>query len=273
MGFPVIAYKSFLRETTTVITDPGTETGFAIASIKDMKSYTLWKSNQTAAAINIDSDCGASTTQNGDYIALVNHNLFTLGATVRVLADTVSPAATQVLAATTPTEDTVTYLPFTAPTAKRYWRITINHSALPFAAKPYIGEIFLGMRTTCTEFATPVFDPYFRDVEVMGDRSEGGHFLAASLRGQIHRGTLELGGPAGVTRAFHDSDLTPFKQNHADPRYPFVFVLDPDDSAFKTPRYVKLPDSARIERKAVGGGWSGRLTFMMPLEEAMMEAA
>ena len=271
MGFPVIGYKSFLRESTTVITDPGTETGFAIASIKDMKSYTLWKSNQTAAAINIDIDTGASSNQNGDYIALVNHNLFTLGATVRVLADTVSPAAVQVLAATTPTSDGVTYLPFTAPGTKRYWRITINHSALPFAAKPYIGEIFLGMRTTLPEFLTSDFEPFFTQYEVAGDRSEGGHFLAATIRGEKHMGTLEFGGPAGVVRSFHDSDLTSFANTHGMKRRPFVFVIDPDDSVFNRAFYIKMTDSGDLVRRAVGGGWSGRMTFGMPVETAFME--
>lgn len=272
MAFPIIAYDSMLRLTTTTVTDPGTETGFSITALYDLKAYQFWKSNQTAAAINIDIDTGAGG-KNGDYIALVNHNLFTLGATVRVLADTVSPAAVQVMAATALPEDTVSLLTFTAPGAKRYWRITINHAALPFASKPYAAEIFLGMKTTLPEYLAPSFDPFFKGVEVSGNRSEGGHFLAATTRGQSHRGTLNFGGDAGIVRSFFTSDLNAFLDTHALLRRPFIFTVDTADTDFDSARYVKMPDDADAPRLAVGGSHSGRLTFSLPVEEAFMETA
>jgi len=270
MAFPIIGYRSMLGLSTTTITDPGTETGFSIASLHDMKSYTLWKSDQTASAVNIDIDAGAGG-ENADYIALVNHNLNTLGATVRVLADTVDPPLVEVLAAVTPDEDTVTYISFTAPGAKRYWRITINHAALPFSDKPNIGDCYMGMKTTMPEFLTSDFSPFFTAYEVAGARSEGGHALSATIRGQVHRATMEFGGPAGVARSFHDSDLTTFASTHAMRRHPFFFVLDADDATFDRAFFIKMTDTGDLMREAVGGGWSGRLTFTMPVEEAYME--
>lgn len=268
MAKPLIAYLSMLRLSTTSITDPGTETGFAIGNIKDMKSYSIWKSNQTAAAINIDIDAGASGA-NADYIGLVNHNLATLGATVRVLADTVSPAATQVLAATTPAQDGVSLLTFTAPGLKRYWRITINHAALPFSAKPFSGDAFLGMKTSLPEYLAPSFDPFFGGVEIAGSRSEGGHYLGGVARGKTHRGVITFGA-AGAARASFTSDLNAFIDNHALLRRPFFFVVDTDDTDFDDPRYVKVPDDAEVGRRAVGDTWS-RLTFELPVDEAFME--
>lgn len=269
MAKPLIAYLSMLRLSTTTITDPGTETGFLIGNIKDMKAYSIWKSNQTAAAINIDLDTGAASNQNADYIALVNHNLFTLGATVRVFADAAVIGTTQVLAATTPGQDTVTYLPFTAPGAKRYWRITINHAALPFTAKPFIGDLFMGMKTEFPEFLSPEFDPFFFDYEVSGSRSEGGHYLAGTIRGEQHRGAITFGN-AGLARAWFTSDGNAAIRNHLAKRYPFFFVVDTADTDFDDPRYLKVPDDARLERLAVGGAWS-RFTFAIPSEEAFME--
>lgn len=269
MARPLIAYLSMLRLSTTTITDPGTETGFLIGSIKDMKAYMIWKSNQTAAAINIDLDTGAGTEQNADYIALVNHNLNTLGATVRVFADAAVIGSTQVLAATTPGQDTVTYLPFTAPGTRRFWRITINHSALPFTAKPFIGDLFMGMKTELPEFMSPSFDPFFFDYEIAGSRSEGGHYLAGTVRGEMHRGAITFGA-AGAARSWFTSDGNAFIRNHAAKRHPFFFVLDTADTDFDDARYLRVPDDARLERLAVGGAWS-RLTFHLPVEEAFME--
>ena len=271
MAFPLILYDSFLTDSTTTITDLGTESGYAIANIKDLKAYTFWKSNQTAAAINIDIDTGAGTEGNADHIAIVSHNLYTLGATIRIFADAAVIGTTEVLAATTPTEDTVTYLPFTAPGVKRYWRVTINHAALPFAAKPFAACIQLGLKTTLPEYLAPSFDPFFKGVEIRGSRSETGHYLGGVSRGQRHRGNITFG-DAGAARASFTSDLNAFIDNHALLRKPFIFILDSGDSDFDSGRYVRVTDGGSIDRMAVGGSWT-RLTFSLPIEEAFVETA
>lgn len=272
MAKPLILYDNFVNLSTTTVTDPGSASGYPISNISDRRGFTMWKSDQTAAAVNIDIDTGAGT-DNADTIALVNHNLTTLGATVRVLADTVNPPLVQVLAATTPGADGVSLNTFTAPGNKRYWRVTINHSALPFASAPFIGELWLGMKTTAPEYVTPAFAPFFDDVEVDGDRSAGGHYLGAALRGHVHRGTIDLGGPAGCSRADHLATLKPFADNHLSKRYPFFFVLDADDTDFDDPRFIRMTDApGQPRREAVGNTWS-RLTFVFDAEEAWAEAA
>lgn len=270
MGKPVVCYLSMLRLATTTLTDPGTETGFSIAALSDLKAYEFWKSDQAAAAVDLDIDAGAGGG-NADYVALVNHNLATLGATVTVYADGSFPPTTVRQAAFTPAEDGVTLRLFTAPGALRYWRVRISHAALPFAAKPFAAELQLGMRTTMPEYSSADdFDPFFRDVEVAGEESEGGHYLATVLRGMRHRGTLVVGGDAGVSRADLSAGLNAFVHDHAEQRKPFVFVVDPDDADFSAPRWVRVPDSGRVDRAAAAGSWA-RLTFSVPLREAFME--
>lgn len=269
MAKPIIAYLSMLRLYT--VADPGTATGYSIASLYDMRPSKIWKSNTTVKPINIDIDAG-SDVANADYIGLVNHNLFTLGATVKVMANTAaqgSPATNQVMAATAVTEDTVSLLPMTAPGVKRYWRIQITVAGASFAAAPFIGECYMGMKTTLNEYMTPAFDPFFDQVEVAGSRSEGGHYLGATTRGHLHRGMISFG-EAGAARADFTSDLNAFIDNHAALRKPFFFQLDSADTDFDYARFVRVTDTGVIERMAVGETWS-RLVFALPVEEAYAE--
>jgi hypothetical protein len=270
MAKPLIAYVSMLRLATTTVADPGTASGFSIANISDMKSYNVWKSNTTVKPIEIDIDNGASP-QNANYIGLVNHNLFTLGATVKIMADTFTPPTTQRMAATAVTEDGVSLLTFSAPGALRYWRVEITVAGASFAAPPFIGDLWLGLRTDLPEYVAPSFDPFFKDVDIVGSRSDGGHYLAGISRGQLHRGVITFGA-AGAARSWFTSDGNAFIDNHALKRFPFFFTLDTADTDFDSPRYVKVPDTARIDRLAIGGAWT-RLTFNLPVEEAFMEVA
>jgi hypothetical protein len=267
----LILFDSMLRDTATTVSDPGSASGYPIASIKDMRAFTTWKSNQTAAAVNIDIDTGAGTENNADCIGICYTNLATLGATVRIFADAAVIGSTQVMAATSWPSDNAAILTFTAPGAKRYWRVTLNHAALPFASAPYIGELYLGMKTTLPEYLSPAFPPYFDDLEVAGERSEGGHALGATMRCHIHRGTLDLAGAAGVSRSDHTATLKPFADNHLLKRYPFFFVLDTDDTDFDDARFVKMTDAGRLDRSAVGNSWA-RLRFAFDAEEAFAEA-
>lgn len=265
MATPLIGYLSMLRLSTTTVTDPGSASGFPIANLYDFRATSQWKYNSLLSTAHIDIDTGAGGV-NADYIALVNHNLHTLSATVRVLADTVSPAAVEVLAAVSPSEDTVTVKTFTAPGAKRYWRVSI--AGTPFSVLPYVGEMFLGLKTSLPEYCAPSMDPFMTDAEAKGSRSEGGHFLGATLRGEVHRGVIEFG-DAGLARSWFTSDGNDFI-SYAQQRKPFFFVLDTGDNDFDRAYYLKLPDAGRILRFAVGGSYQ-RFRLSVPYEEAYME--
>ena len=273
MAFPIIGYDNLFDDSGSTITDPGTASGFAIGDIKDHRAFKVWKSSVTTSPINIDIDLGVGNSANPDYIALVNHNLTTLGATVTVQSDDEATytAPNEAQAAYTPTADAVDFQGFTAIGADRYWRVVITAPAPPHASAPFIGDVLLGVRTTLTEYMQPGFDPFHKQVEVASERSEGGHYLGATLRGITRRAEIAFG-PAGAARAGFTSDLNAFIDNHAMKRLPFIFVLDTADSDFSSPRWLKVPDEAQIGREAVGGVWS-RLILRLPVEEALMEVA
>ncbi len=266
MGKPVIAYKSMLRSTGVVITDPGTEVGFSLSDIHDYRSHTLWKSDTTVSPIDIDIDL-AGGDEAVDYIMLVNHNLSTMSILVTVFTGAAFPPVSG-WTNFTPAEDTVSVHTAAATGAARYWRIRLSGT---FTSKPFIGEIFLGKKTTLPQYLAPSFDPFFKQVEARGVRSRGGHYLGVSLKGQQHRGEITFG-EAGAARAAFTSDLNAFLDDHAFKRRPFGFIVDPDDSDFDSPRYVKMVDDEEASRNAVGGTWSN-LTFALPIEEAYAEPA
>lgn len=267
MAKPLLGYLSMLRLSTSTVTDPGSATGYPITNLYDMKSYTVWTSNTTVKPINIDIDTGAGGA-NADYIALVNSNLTTLGATIKVMGDGASPATTERLAATACPSDDVVYLPFTAPGAVRYWRIQITVAGASFASAPSIGDLYMGMKTELPEYLPPSVDPFFSGVEVAGSRSEGGHALGAVTRGHSHRGVIRSGA-AGAARAAWTSDLIAFRA-HAEKRQPFFFVVDTGDTDFDSPYFIRMTDDGRFGVAAVGGSYS-RFAYDIPVTEAYME--
>jgi hypothetical protein len=175
------------------------------------------------------------------------------------------------MAATAVTENTVTYFAFTAPGAKRYWRVQLTTADAAFDEAPFIGELMLGLKMTLPEYLAPSFDPFFRQVEVIGSRSEGGFYLGAVNRGQKHRGNITVGA-AGIARSFYTSDLNTFIHDHAMPRFPFIFILDTDDTDFDSAHYIKVTDDSDVKRMAVGGSFT-RFALSMDVEEAYMEQA
>ena len=271
MAFPIIGYKSIAELAGATLTDPGTAAGFSIGNLIDHRAFTIWKSDGVTSPINIDIDAGAAVS--ADYVTIVNHNLNTNGATVTVLSDDDSGygSTTTQQAAFSPGEDTVTFKGFTSQATERYWRIVITDPSPPFAAAPYIGVLKLGLRTTLPDMLNPGVDPFIKQVEVRGERSEGGNYLGAILGGQRHRADLAFGGEAGVARTFLSSDFNAFLDDHAYKRLPFVFVLDTADSDFNVARWVKVPDRSDLKRSPVGGVWS-RMTVTLPVEEALSES-
>lgn len=270
MAYPVILWDSILRNTGATVTATSTDTGYSIASASDYLAWKEWKSGVLTSPIDIDIDLGASGSDNADSLALINHNLTTLGATVTVYADATTIGTTTAQAAYTPTYDDVDLKTFTAPGNRRYWRIRIAHASPPFSAKPFIGEVFLGMRTTLPEFLDSATDPFFRQTEAGVEHSEGGHYLGAILRGQTHRQDLGVSS-VGIARSFWTSDLKAFDQNHLSRMRPFVFQIDADDADFSRPFYL-VKGEGGVSRSAIGGVWS-RLGFRTPVVEAWSEAA
>jgi hypothetical protein len=221
--------------------------------------------------ITIDIDLGADTGS-ADSIGLVYHNITSEAGTVELRADTSAgpnPPTTVRQAAYTPTYGDVDLKTFSTATNLRRWRIVLAKGG-NFANKPFIGELFIGTRTTLTEFLSPDIDPFLKQVGASSEQTEAGHYAGAVLRGQMHRFTLGFGDQGGSRTAM--APVMTFLDNHAYRLRPFIFQVDSDDNDFKKPVYIKKTGDGEIGRRAVGGMWS-RLGLSIPCEEAWTETA
>lgn len=271
MAFPVILYRSIFRNTGAIITASSTDTGFSVANISDMRPWIIWKSGTLVTGITIDLDLGASGAVSADTLGLVNHNLVAEGGTIEVKSGaTFPPTDDTPLAAMTPDSDEVALVTMTPPAARRYWRVTLAKGG-NFVNKPYIGDLWIGLRTTMPQYLDADIDPYMTDVEAVSQRGKTGHFLGVVLRGKQHRDELRFGGPAGMPRTFYTSDFEAVL-THIRQRKPFFFQIDSADGTWKVPFFLKLPDAAKAPTKAVGGVYTN-LKTIIPFEEAWMERA
>lgn len=272
VAYPVILYKSLGRTSGATLAASSTESGYSVNDAFDLRGWKVWKSGTVTTGITIDIDLG-SDTGTADTIGLINHNITSEGGTVELRADTAAgpnPPTTVRQAAYTPTYGDVDLKTFSAASNLRRWRIVLAKGG-NFTNKPYIGELFIGSRTTLPEYPAPDLDPFLKQTEGTITHSHGGQYLGAVTRGRVHRFNIATG-EAGMVRSFHTSDLTTFIDSHYDLFRPFIYQVDSDDTDFKRPVYVVKPPDGTHSRQAVGGVWN-RLRTTLPAVEAHMEAA
>ena len=269
MGLPVIVYRNILASAS--LTASGTASEFTLTDLRDRRSFTVWKAAATTSPQWIQGDVGVGG-MDADCLLVVNHNGVANAGQIKVYADTVDPPVAVAQAAYTPTSDAVEYKAFTLLTAKRYWRVEFSDPAAPFTAAPFAGEILLGKRITLTEYVNADIDPFLKHKAFRTQNNDSGHYLGGIKQGVRRRGVLHFGGDAGVARSLYTSDLNDFIDNHAEERFPFGFVYDPDDTDFDTPIWVRVPDDGQVDRMPVGGT-TARFFVSLPIMEAQMDQA
>jgi hypothetical protein len=271
MAFPVIAWRTLLRNSGAVITASSTASGFSATNVKDWRSFTFWKAGSATSPQYIDIDLGGAGSTDADSLVVVNHNMVAEGGNLKVYADAVTPGTTQVQASYAPSSDITEFKAFAAAGAKRYWRVEFNKGS-PFTNAPYAAVIMLGLKMTMPEYIAPNVDPYLHDIEAIGNRTDGGHVAGVVLRGVPRRATLHFGGDAGLLRSFITSDFNPFLIQRYRRYEPWVFQLDSADSEFSPARYLKRPNGGMAGWAPIGGTYA-RMKCDLPAEEALMEAA
>lgn len=269
MATPVLLFRNLFRISGAVITSSGTDAGFSAGDVGDHRAYKGWQGDVLTSPQWINIDC--LTAQSADSILIVNHNMVANSGQVKVYADTVNPPTNVAQAAYTPTSDVADYKDFSSM-SRRYWRVEFIDPAAPFTSKPFAGEILLGQKLDVGEYVAGDIDPRLHDIQVKSTRSEGGHFLGATLQGIIRRGTLRFGGDVGVDRATFTSDLNTFLQTHYRKCLPWGLVLDSADSEFAAARWLKKPDDSMTPSVPVENNYS-RFRFDLPFEEAWQETA
>ena len=159
----------------------------------------MWK----AANVNdqvITYDAGAGNTKTADYLVILGHNLRTTGCIIGLQAssDNFVTDIVNCFTAFVPANDGVNGVilkEFTAPAAKRYWRLQLSGS--PFGAVPYMTLCVWGSKTEL-DYATASFDPYHQEVKATANVTQGGY--VAGIHTQYTERKLDL--------KFNDADST-----------------------------------------------------------------
>jgi hypothetical protein len=148
----------------------------------NMMEINLWKAEDTGLADPqyITYDAGVGNSYDADYLAIIGHNLNTAGATVAIQYSATGAWAGEEVEVFSEavSADTVYLKEFTAPGAKRYWRLKISGhgSAAPFMAICVWGE------KTELDWASSSFDPYSQKVVAKSSLSYSGYLTGTHTR-------------------------------------------------------------------------------------------
>lgn len=244
MMLPIILYKNILAQGNLSVDSTYPSSEFHIRNLIDYRSFTKWKSEPADATVNIDVDFSpqyverAESTvpielQSGedfermeaggnydfpDAIGIFNHNLGTVGATIKVQHWDVLAGEYITLLSLTPTDNSTILKNFTAIASEKY-RIELSNLTGPAE----IAIIYLGERVDF-QFrpAAPVISASHR-IEAMAEYSRAGHLLGTSTMFYPveinHRYELLL-------RSWYNSNFKPFWKNHARLMLPFFYGWD-----------------------------------------------
>lgn len=165
-------WETMLGSTGSSLAATSTASGYTLTDIYNMLETNMWKSAVTTDPQYITYDAGSGNTKTADYLAIIGHNLATIGATITLQYSTDNFAAdiNDAFTGFAPTADTIILKEFTAPAAKRYWRLKISGT---MSAAPYMTLCIWGSKTEL-DYASASFDPYDQDVKAAVNLSQGG---------------------------------------------------------------------------------------------------
>ena len=186
-------WDTMLGSTGSTLTATSTEsTGdFDVDYLYNMFETNMWKAEDTAIADPqyITYDAGVGNTKDADYLVIFGHNLNTAGVTVTLQHSTTGAWAGEEVDAFTgaaPSADTVYLKEFTAPGAKRYWRLRLaGHGS----TAPYMKLCIWGLETEL-DWASSAFDPYDQKARANITKSYGGAVTGTHIK--HHERSLSL---------------------------------------------------------------------------------
>ncbi|MBI5970872.1 MAG: hypothetical protein HY884_06930 [Deltaproteobacteria bacterium] len=159
----------------STLTASSTASGdYSAAYIYNMLEVNSWKAANTTTPMYITFDGGsAQGVYNADFLAIIGHNLATIGGTITLQYSTDNFAAdiNDAFTGFAPATDAVILKEFTAPGAKRYWRLKITGT---LSAAPYMAICIWGNKVEL-DYASASFDPYEQDVKAQVNLSQGGY--------------------------------------------------------------------------------------------------
>lgn len=239
MTNPLLLYDNILLDGALTASD--TATGYSVNNLIDYKAYTKWKGVDSTCYLEIDMGdqpidslagspieslagndilalAGGAGAKVPDAIGIFNHNLGTIGATVKVYYW--DGAAYQQLLSYSPSNDITILQKFTTHSATKF---KIEFSGM--TAAPEIAIIFLGVKV---EFPwrpdSPVI-PYEQSMVLKAEISQAGNILGAVIQ---HKPFTISHKWKDITRTWFSTYYLPF-WNYASDMLPFFYAWDTEN--------------------------------------------
>lgn len=183
-------WDTMLGSAGSTLAATSTASGYSVASIYNMLEVNSWVSGGTTSPQYLTLDLGVGNTATADYLAIIGHNLNTIGATITLQYSTDNFAAdvNDAFTGFAPSSDNALVKEFTAPAAKRYWRLKISGT---LTAAPYLTVCIWGLKTEL-DYVTASFDPHAYDEEVNISKSYGGYVSGVTVHHTERRMTLNF---------------------------------------------------------------------------------
>jgi len=177
MSYPRILWKSALEISGATVTAGSTDAGsqYDVANVLDRRAYTLWKGAD--ASDNYIQALSLSPVQPANCVAIIGHNLGTVGASVDV--DQWNGSTWIDLAGPwTPTDDKLIFKTWAVGPTRSGYRI--NFTSLSGA--PIVGVAMVGYYLEFPRYLASGWDPTAETVVAEGVESKAGNLLGATVR-------------------------------------------------------------------------------------------
>ena len=237
-------YDTMLGSAGSTLTATTTASGdYAAAYIYNMLEVNMWNAANTTTPMYLTYDAGSGNTKTADYLAIIGHNLNTIGATITLQysTDNFTADINDAFTGEAPASDNVYLKEFTAPAAKRYWRLKITGT---LSAATYLTLCIWGSKTEL-DYATAAFDPYEQEVKAAMGMSQVGY--VTGIHAQYTERSLDL--------KFEDADSTLYNKIKAwfDASGPKNFFVAWETANSPNDVYLVRPDAKFSNPFKLGG--------------------
>lgn len=219
--------------------------GFPPGSAVTENTWQSWTCGANDGWLEVDLGAARSF----DTLALIGHNLATLGASVTFGHKLLAGDAFTALTTIAPPDGRPAVQLLPAPVTARYVRCTIPVGA---SAPPSIAALIVGARRKLPAWVEPSYlrAPDAETVEGDAAISRGGHYLGATVRRRGGRLSPKL---SPMETIWFDANLPAFR-DHYNARRPFLWASSPTDHPADVAYAWRADGAGELRADLMGGG-------------------
>ena len=240
----IFGYDS-LQDGGATVTSSNTATTYPVDNAVDWLPFDFFQPDAAAASVTIKFSSASALT--ADYLAIQGHDLFTLGARVKVEYSSDDISYSTALGATTVPDDGVFFRSFTSQSAK-YWLVTIDRVDAA-TIQPFISLLLVGEALDMSKAPQQSYSPHLLD-EDTGKTSVSltGNWLGKSI--------IKTGGDlsmnfGNLTETFVRDSWVPFV-SHTQSK---VFIVSWDETNYPNESHLAWIDKNKPTYKYTTNRW------------------